>query len=117
MAVRLKITPFAEQVHALAKEKGWWEGWQGTPEQIGSRLALIHAEVSEALEDLRHTPDDLHLKLTPGGKPVGFVVELADVIIRVCDLAEGLGLNLEAALGTKHGYNESRSHRHGGKAL
>jgi NTP pyrophosphatase (non-canonical NTP hydrolase) len=92
---------------------------------IASKLALIHSEVSEALEALREgnhaavlgsnslieTEEDEH-----PGKPYGFMSELADIVIRVGDLAGIVGGDLEAALELKMEYNETRPFKHG-KAL
>jgi NTP pyrophosphatase (non-canonical NTP hydrolase) len=50
-------------------------------------------------------------------KPIGFASELADVVIRVMDLAEAMGIDLEREILLKHEYNLTREHRHGGKAL
>jgi len=50
-----------------------------------------------------------------GDKPVGFAVELADTLIRICDLAESAGIDLNAALKIKMNYNATRPWRHGGK--
>jgi hypothetical protein len=41
----------------------------------------------------------------------------SDVIIRVFDMAEALGLDMESLIEAKSAYNLSRPHRHGGKAL
>lgn len=88
------------------------------PARIASRLALIHCEISEAVECVARgnmklmfenpvngdMSDEVMLKyneemsiqdaLADGYKPEGFPVELADVFLRVCDLAESLGLEL-----------------------
>lgn len=103
-------------VHALAQKSGWWEEWEETPANIAAKLALIHSEVSEALEELRvGSPKDK--RLTQSGKPEGFGTELADVVIRCLDLAAGLDIDLQSEIALKHSYNLTRSHRHGGKAL
>ncbi len=100
--------------HNLAKEKGWYEGGD---RNIPESLALIHSEVSEALEDFRRhrmQPDE---KLDSIGirKPIGFPSELADIVIRVADLAEYLQIDLGEAVAKKHAYNMTRPYRHGGK--
>lgn len=120
-------------VHDLAVAKGWHEtpacALKGQPESamyrhpfevdvtfVASKLALIHAEVSEALEELRDRPCELATRLE-GTKPEGFETELADIVIRALDLAGSLGLDLQSAIERKHAFNASRPHRHGGKAL
>ncbi len=80
---------------------------------IPTCLALIHSEVSEALEALRES-DDLHMTRTGSNqKPDGFVVELADVVIRIADLCGQHGLDLEHAITEKMFYNSRREHKHG----
>lgn len=49
------------------------------------------------------------------GKIEGVPSELADVIIRVLDMCEHYGIDIEAALAEKHAYNKTRPFRHGGK--
>ena len=96
--------------HAIAVTKGWWE----EDRNVGELLALIHSEVSEALEEWR-IDEDLAVIRMEGDKPVGFAVELADTLIRICDLAESAGIDLNAALQIKMAYNATRPWRHGGK--
>jgi NTP pyrophosphatase (non-canonical NTP hydrolase) len=97
--------------HNLAKEKGWYEG----PEvNVPEKLMLIVSEISEALEEYRYT-NAPHIWFGDDGKPEGFTVELADAIIRICDLAGHMGLDLTHALNAKHEYNQTRAYRHGGK--
>lgn len=66
-------------------------------------LALIHSEVSEAVEEVRV------------GDRVKFTEELADVIIRTLDLSVGLGLDIGSAVVQKIEKNQKRGQRHGGK--
>jgi NTP pyrophosphatase (non-canonical NTP hydrolase) len=79
---------------------------------IPEKLCLIHSEVSEALEDYRNGNLQADYE---GSKPVGFPSELADILIRVFDLAGALGIDLDKAVAEKMSYNQTRSHRHGGK--
>lgn len=109
------INAMVEEVHALAHAKGWYEAQDRTHDAIGAKLALVHSEVSEALEALRDGETELYL--TDAGKPEGLPAELADAVIRICDLAGWLGIDLGEAIRLKHAYNETRPYRHGGKAL
>lgn len=105
----ITITALVDVSHGMARAKGWHEQALNVPEKI----ALIHSEASEALEDYRTGEMSTHI--TNGGKPCGFPTELADIVIRVADLAGALGIDLEEAIATKMAYNATRSHRHGGK--
>lgn len=111
-------------VHQLAQQKGWWHDYirttdgklELTTRDVLSHLALIHSEVSEAAEDVRLAPPyELHQQRLEDGKPCGFPSELADVVIRVLDLGEALGVDVGKAVVDKHAYNCTRPLRHGGK--
>ena len=97
-----------------AKSKGWWDD---PDRNVGELLALIHSEVSEALEVYRVKGKDSIGEnwLDERGKPEGFTVELADVIIRIADLCGEFELDLEESLTTKLSYNQTRPYRHGDK--
>ena len=82
---------------------------------VASRLALIHSEVSEALELIRKDDNVKHDTYAKDGKPIGFSSELADIIIRVLDLSGLLGINIGKAVVEKLEYNASREYRHGKK--
>tara|TARA_Y100000310_G_scaffold305024_1_gene344781 strand:- start:2 stop:337 length:336 start_codon:yes stop_codon:yes gene_type:complete len=109
----MNISDLQEEAHEIAKEHGWWE----EERNIGELLALVHSEVSEALEEWREKGDNdlAHYDRFLDGTPVGFPIELADIIIRVMDMAEHLGINLDEAIQVKMAYNENRPYRHGGK--
>lgn len=111
----MTITELVEQSHGLAKEKGWWPEYN--PDHTGAvnipeKLALIHSEISEALEAYRKGQMTTFID---GTKPDGFPVELADAVIRIADLCGFLRIDLAAVLKAKHDYNKSRPWRHGGK--
>lgn len=121
---------------------GFWNE-PDTVATIPMKLALIHSEASEALEsyrdpasdDLVKVPsevlDDLIMAARAVGpeiadvgqaildkwkaKPKGFDIELADILIRVFDLAGAKGIDLDAALRVKMNYNKGRAPMHGRK--
>lgn len=113
------ITRMAHEAHANAKEKGFHSNEDGTPKDrnIGEALALIHSEVSEALEEIRKNQDVFHTyKRESDGKPEGFMVELADVIIRIGDLVgayDGGPEVLDVCIREKMNFNATRPHMHG----
>ena len=110
----------ARDAFTNAKHKGFHSNEDGTDKKrnVGESIALIHSEVSEALEESRKN-SDLHHKYyrESDGKPEGFLVELADTIIRIGDLVGSLGAEdeLEAAIEEKMAFNSTRPHMHGKK--
>ena len=78
-----------------------------------SWLALVCTEAAEAMDDV--LAERWTTTMREGGKPEGLGSELADILIRVCDTAGALGLDMEAELRAKMAFNRTRSHKHGGK--
>ena len=121
------------EAHGTARLKGWWddqikdgEDRKLTADEIGAKIALMHSELSEGLEEVRRGEGFYQMYLggekstEDGGtihKPEGLAVELADCVIRIFDLSARLELDLPTALLEKMNYNRARPHRHGGKAL
>lgn len=106
-----------KDVVALAYENSKNKGWhpEGEKRNIPEMLALIHSEISEALEEYRKPEANLQEIYYEKGKPEGFGVELADTVIRIGDLCGMLGIDLEKMIDTKIEFNATRPHRHGGK--
>lgn len=85
--------------HGLAREAGWHD----KPREVGTMLALVHSEVSEALEGFRKDLNDDHLTNRKMAE-----VELADAVIRIFDLAGSKGFDIGGALVEKLKYNTTR---------
>jgi NTP pyrophosphatase (non-canonical NTP hydrolase) len=118
----MTIKEWQKEVHQGARKRGWYDGELGkkTELRMTSLLCLIHSEVSEALEDLRKGSMELDMMPTRDPavyKPVGFPSELADIVIRVLDMAEWLGIDMEKQMDIKNHYNKTRGYKHGGKAI
>jgi NTP pyrophosphatase (non-canonical NTP hydrolase) len=94
------------ECHEAARGAGWWHDintGQPLKRNAGELIALMHSELSEALEALRKDAMDDKL---PHRK--GVEVELADTIIRIFDFAGGFDLDLAGALVEKLQYNAQR---------
>lgn len=134
----MNINELAKEVHENAVAHGWWE----KPPTLPEALCLIHAELSEALEEYREgnpliygtcalAAEDCKFSGVcdrvgrPGEgegidgpcKPEGIAVELADVILRTLDLMAALGVDVDAVVMAKHKYDLGREYRHGDKTV
>lgn len=123
------INDLAKIIHQNNVKKGFYEG----EKNIGEMLALIHSEVSEALECdrkdkhcqlvnyedwliINQASDDTSKKqyFEEYVKDT-FQDELADIMIRVMDLAHFKGIDLETHIYAKMEYNSLRPYKHGKK--
>lgn len=94
------IKKFIGECHRIAKQKGWWQEERND----GELIALMHSELSEALEAMRSH-----------GSRENIAEELADCCIRIFDYCGARNIDLEKMLRKKIEYNKTRPHRHGKK--
>lgn len=125
--VEERISYLIEKSHGMAVSKGFWEGGRGA-RNTGELLALIHSEVSEALEadrDHNYADEDELIRIfsieddkeffSEFEKKIKntFQDEIADVNIRLFDLAGGFNINHILHINAKMRFNSMRGNKHG----
>ena len=126
----MTIKALIKKCHNLAVEKGFWDDFRNNSEL----LMLIVSELGEACEALRkdnRAKKEEYIKAYKESKinegsilsnlcfeakiKNTFEDEIADTMIRLFDLAGGLGIDLEWYIKKKLEYNKSRPEKHGKK--
>lgn len=115
------INRAATIVHNAARKNGFWD----KESSVAEKLMLIVTELGEACEaDRKNKHCDIRVNYN---EPMNdydvstfneyskdtFEDELADVLIRLLDLAGGLGIDLEWHVNAKFEYNQTRPYKHG----
>ena len=114
----MKLDELAEKIIAINNFNGWdeWEPFKekqsifGDPFKLGTKLALIHSEVTEMLEIVRKT-----------NNAEEFIEEGIDVIIRTLDvigrIGKQTGTSLDDVMIRKLEKNKKRGYKHGGRVI
>lgn len=113
----MDLNAMAKTAWQIAEDKGLHENLSTIPlrEATLVRLALIHTEVSEGTQIVKRkgiwAEDSRRGDILEGYRTIvrtNFAEELADILIRVGDLAEELGLDLNEAVVRKMAKNRLR---------
>jgi NTP pyrophosphatase (non-canonical NTP hydrolase) len=103
----VNLDKISQEIHDNAVNKGFWDENNGVNFYF-KQIAMIHSEATECLEAIRKERGEKQI-----------VLELVDIIIRVCDLYGGLvedeyvHTSLQEALLEKMEYNKGRDKMHG----
>ncbi len=117
------LKEMGEEVHKINVANGWFE----KDRTFGDDIALLHSEVTEALEAFREGGLEDQTKLPPRGfineedvplrKPEGVGSEAADIFIRLLDFCKRYELDLFYEWRRKLDFNKTRGYKHGGENL
>lgn len=119
-AIKLSnLNELRDIVQGVNIANGWFEAERTMAEDI-VLIATELGELGECLRDSKH-PAPEHWYSGDKLKPEGIMSELADILIRVLDMAvrsEGdAGITIGSAVAEKLIFNASRGYKHGNKAL
>lgn len=111
------LNELAKEVLAINEANGWHD----EEHEFGTYMALIHSEVSEALEASRVNKKADWAKYDQTGDFKACIKnsvedELSDVIIRTLDVCAMYGIDIDKHVKAKMEYNKTRGYHHGGKA-
>ncbi len=108
----MTLAEIAKNAYASAQTSGFYTGENPRDKvSVARHLAGLHAEVAEVFEDLRRPGPVLNRVFFDGDKPIGFLAELADVVIYAATIAEHVGGDIQAAVQAKMTYNATRGVR------
>lgn len=107
------LNQLGKKAMEISLEKGLLDHWT-----TDGQLARLHSEVSEALEEWQHDRMETAVTMSSGEgdvlpKPIGFPIELADIVISVAKLAALHDIDLDYAVAAKLAFNAHRPKKHG----
>lgn len=107
----MNLNEWRDKCWDLAERKGFHEERECSRDDTLVRLCLIHSEVSEVVQVVKRewVDGDLQSQITFGK----FGEEIADVFIRLFDLAGCCGLDIEYFVKAKMNKNELRNKYYG----
>jgi NTP pyrophosphatase (non-canonical NTP hydrolase) len=109
----MNLTDLSKQIYEANREKGFWDNERN----IGEALMLVVTELSEGLEAHRKgifaPKQRLPMDKFEAEIKDTFEDEIADSIIRLLDLAGGLGIDIDYHVMAKLEYNKTRARLHG----
>jgi len=88
-----ELKKLQDEIHQTAIDHGWWNKNRELPEL----LVLLHSEISEAFEAEQSNIMAVYYK---DNKPEGYLVEMADYVIRIMDLFGHYQINIETYMET-----------------
>jgi NTP pyrophosphatase (non-canonical NTP hydrolase) len=104
-------------INQLCKDSWGYQQEKGFDTRtVGEDIALMHSELSEALEEHRSGHPNAEVYFHER-KPEGIPIELADVVIRIAAFCGQYNIDLANAIETKIAYNLTRPYKHGGKII
>lgn len=99
------INDLCSDAFEIAKQNGWHD----EKREFGTLIALMHSELSEALEAYRKDSEDVMWS--------NITEELADVCIRIFNACGEYNLDLATAIESKMEKNKARGYKYGGRRI